>query len=98
MKRYSRSCGCLLTVGLTACFLFIIITYEKSSASEETETIWLKRHLTKGEPSGEDARNTQKTLISNIPYKNSTISRLLPDESENSNESTFFRRLVDFFN
>lgn len=93
MKRYSRSCGCLLTVGLTACFLFIIITYEKSSASEETETIWLKRHLTKGEPSGEDARNTQKTLISNIPYKNSTISRLLPDESENSNESTFFRRL-----
>ena len=28
MKRYSRSCGCLLTVGLTACFLFIIITYE----------------------------------------------------------------------
>jgi len=98
MKRYGRSCGCLLTVGLTACFLFIIITYEKSSASEETETIWLKRHLTKGEPSGEDARNTQKTLISNIPYKNSTISRLLPDESENSNESTFLRRLVDFFN
>lgn len=62
MKRWSRAsrgcCGCLITVGLTAGFLFIIITYENSSPDETNETKWLKRRLAKGEPSGEDARNT----------------------------------------
>jgi len=79
MKRCSRtnhgSCGCLVTVGLTAGFLFIIITYE-SPVSDTTETRWLKRRLTKGEPSGEDARYAPhlNTTGSNQTSKEETLA------------------------
>lgn len=86
MKRCSRSCGYILTVGLTAFLLFLIITYEKSSSDEGAEIKWLKRHLTKGEPSGEDARYTQKT------YANST-TQSLPDNIANLNQTSQKERL-----
>jgi len=61
-SRGSRGCyGCLITVGLAASFLFVIISYEKSPG-DTTETRWLNRRLAKGEPSGEDSRTTQDIL------------------------------------
>jgi len=56
-RRLSRCNFWTLGSSLVALCLLIYIAFENSSANDKSEIRWINRHLTKGEPSGEDSRN-----------------------------------------